>query len=66
MDHPFGERNQLCLAFGHPWRRRYTGRDGISRWTCSLCGHTEPPFRKVQQFPPYDYLPDDRQPPGAV
>jgi hypothetical protein len=64
-DYLFGERNWACRIFGHRWRS-YTGTDGVRRRTCSLDGRTEPPFRKLHQFPPYDELPDDLQPEGAV
>jgi hypothetical protein len=66
MNYPFSERNWLCRNFGHNLSRRYVDCDGTERRTCPLDGHTEPPFRKVQQFPPYDFLPDDQQPAGAV
>ncbi len=65
MDYPLGEKNWICRLFGHRWHS-YTGRDGMRRRTCSLDGLTQPPFRKVAQTPPYDFLPDDQQPPGAV
>lgn len=64
MNYPLREDNVLCRIFGHG-KRSYVDRDGISRVTCSLCGHTEPPFRQLSQVPPHDYLPDDQQPEGA-
>jgi hypothetical protein len=70
MDYPLPETNWICRVFGHRWRyyRDQSGAEETraNRRTCSLDGLTEPPFRKVQQFPPYDLLPDDQQPPGAV
>jgi hypothetical protein len=67
MDYPFSERNWICRTFGHR-KRHYqsSAGDGVARWTCDLDGHTEPPFRKLAQVPPYDYLPDDQQPAGAI
>jgi hypothetical protein len=64
--YPFSERNWLCRRFGHVMKRHYTDFDGVRRWTCDMDGHTQPPFRRVRQAPPYDFLPDDEQPPGAV
>jgi hypothetical protein len=65
MDYPLSRRNWVCRIFGHRWRR-YTDDAGQARRTCSLDGLTIPPFRKVAQRPPYEYLPDDQQPAGAV
>jgi hypothetical protein len=66
MDYPLSELNWVCRFFGHRYGRMYTGSDMVVRQTCSLDGKTIPPFRQVQQFPPYDELPDDEQPPGAM
>lgn len=65
MDYPLSHKNWICRRFGHRWRY-YTDSDDVPRRTCSLDGLTEPPFRKVRQAAPYDWLPDDEQPPGAV
>ena len=65
MDYPLTPANWLCRFFDH-FLRSYTDRDGVDRQTCSLCGLTRPPFRKLAQMPPFGYLPDDQQPPGAV
>jgi len=65
MDYLLPQDNLLCRLLGHRWKR-YTDRDGVARRTCWLDGKTEPPFRKVRQERPYDFLPDDQQPPGAV
>lgn len=65
MDYPLSETNWICRTFGH-WWKAYRDRDGVARKTCGLDGKTVPPFRKVQQYAPYDFLPDDEQPPGAV
>jgi hypothetical protein len=65
MDYPLSQRNWVCRAFGHRFGRMYEA-GGVVRQTCALDGKTMPPFRKVRQEPPYDYLPDDEQPPGAM
>ena len=74
MDYPFRETNWICRLLGHRYGPLYSGYtldgvhkpDVIMRRTCKLDGSTVPPFRKVSQQPPYDYLPDDEQPPGAI
>jgi hypothetical protein len=65
MDYPLSQNNWFCTWFGHRWRS-YTGQDGVQRRTCKLDGRTEPPFRKLRQYSPYDELPDEQQPEGAV
>ena len=64
MDYPLAENNIICRIFGHQ-KRTYVDCNGITRVTCCLDGHTVPPFRKLRQQPPWDFLPDDEQPPGA-
>lgn len=65
MDYPLSERNWICRLIGHRYGKMYEA-GGVIRQTCSLDGKTMPPFRKLQQYRPYDYLPDDQQPPGAM
>lgn len=65
MNYPLSSTNLLCRMLGHRWRR-YTDSNGVPRKTCSLDGLTIPPFRKIEQHPPYAYLPDSQQPPGAM
>lgn len=65
MDYPLPQTNWWCRFVGHSFRR-YTDRDGVARRTCRLDGLTIPPYRKVAQRPPYEYLPDDEQPARAV
>lgn len=65
MDYPLGPDNWLCRLINH-WDKRYLDRNLIERKTCGLCGRTIPPFREVAQDPPYGFLPDDQQPPGAI
>jgi hypothetical protein len=65
MDYPFSERNWVCRFFGHRYGRMYQA-GGVVRQTCSLDGKTIPPFRKLAQVPPFDYLPDEQQPEGAM
>jgi hypothetical protein len=65
MNYPLSESNWICRTFGHRYGRMYQ-TDGVIRQTCSLDGKTLPLFRKLRQERPYDYLPDDQQPPGAT
>jgi hypothetical protein len=65
MDYPLSEANWVCRLFGHRYGRMYEA-GGHVRQTCSVDGKTIPPFRKLRQEPPYDYLPDDQQPLGAM
>lgn len=65
MDYPFSQDNWICRTFGHRYGKMYLS-DGHIRQTCWLDGKTIPPFRQVSQQPPYDYLPDNEQPRGAV
>jgi hypothetical protein len=73
MNYPLPENNWICRRFGHRFGEPYQDLDAegkttgvVIRRTCWLDGHTVPPFRKLRQVPPYDYLPDDQQPAGAV
>jgi hypothetical protein len=65
MNYPFSECNWVCRLLGHRYGPMYEA-GGAVRQTCSLDGKTIPPFRKLRQEPPFDYLPDNEQPFGAI
>jgi hypothetical protein len=68
VNYPLGPDNWICSLFGHRFGKPYGSSDErgeFTRRTCALDGFTVPPFRKVAQSRPYDYLPDDQQPKGA-